>query len=280
MVHSFEIHIKQCKELWEKREALKQPSERKALPRDPVEMFQTGRGGGGEERERGSNINNDDAPPLTLDEINKMATTAFNTESLSTCAFCGRTFLPEKLIIHNRSCTADHPARRVGCVPASGVNRKDDGVSIPRSSSSTPQPHNVQRKERTERPMRPSSASNNASTISSNNSRSPSRERVEGGGGGGGGGGGEPSYPSPVTVGHLGGTSGRSIRNGSSLKSVPFSPSVPGNNSVLFAVSQQLDHLEQIALQLVNSIVELKHVVDIELSRRPIDALATGEGEE
>ena len=264
--------------MWEKREALKPPNERKSLPRDPVEMFQTGR----EERASGTNINNDGSPPLTLDEINKMATTAFNTESLSTCAFCGRTFLPEKLIIHNRSCTADHPARRVGCVPASGINRKDDGVSIPRSSSSTQQPLNNQRKEKSERSVRPSSASasasNNVSNVSSNNSRSPSRERMEGGG--------ETSYSSPVSsysspvaVGHLGGTSGRSVRNGSSLKSVSFSQSVPGNDSVLLAVSQQLDHLEQIALQLVNSIVELKHVVDVELSRRPIEALAVGEGE-
>ena len=36
-LHSFEIHLKQCKDLWIAREALKDKSERKPVPRDPSE---------------------------------------------------------------------------------------------------------------------------------------------------------------------------------------------------------------------------------------------------
>ena len=50
---------------------------------------------------------------VDLDEINRLASAAFNAETLDTCKFCGRTFLSEKLLIHNRSCTVDNPARRV-----------------------------------------------------------------------------------------------------------------------------------------------------------------------
>lgn len=102
---SYEIHLKQCKELFIAREAQKDPRERKKLPPDPS-LTMTGTGG-----------NPSAATTLTrkeLDELNKTAGDTYNTESLSTCAFCGRTFLPEKLVIHNRSCTIDTPARRVG----------------------------------------------------------------------------------------------------------------------------------------------------------------------
>ena len=50
---------------------------------------------------------------VDLDEINRLASATFNAETLDTCKFCGRTFLAEKLVIHNRSCTSDNPARRV-----------------------------------------------------------------------------------------------------------------------------------------------------------------------
>lgn len=39
------------------------------------------------------------------------------------CQWCGRTFLEDKLKIHNRSCTEEHPAKRVGegAKPRNGV---------------------------------------------------------------------------------------------------------------------------------------------------------------
>ena len=40
MLHSFDIHVEQCRELFDKREALKPPKERKQCPPDP--MIQSG----------------------------------------------------------------------------------------------------------------------------------------------------------------------------------------------------------------------------------------------
>lgn len=48
--------------------------------------------------------------------------------ALARCENCGRTFLPEKLVIHNRSCTSDKPARAVN----DPVNRRQ---SAPASAS-------------------------------------------------------------------------------------------------------------------------------------------------
>jgi hypothetical protein len=50
----------------------------------------------------------------TLDEMNAMAMNTWSSESLVPCENCGRKFLPEKLIIHRRSCTSLNPSRRVG----------------------------------------------------------------------------------------------------------------------------------------------------------------------
>lgn len=120
-LHSYEIHLKQCKELWVAREGQKDPKERKPLPEDPALRMLRAGGGGEEEgsptkgggRSKAATAAAGDSQELSLDEINRLASETFNTESMSSCEFCGRTFLAEKLVIHNRSCTADHPARRV-----------------------------------------------------------------------------------------------------------------------------------------------------------------------
>ena len=52
--------------------------------------------------------------------------------ALARCEYCGRTFLPEKLIIHNRSCTAEKPARAVN----DPVNRRSSFSSSSSHSSS------------------------------------------------------------------------------------------------------------------------------------------------
>lgn len=141
MVHSYEIHLKQCKELWIAREAQKDPRERKPLPEDPAERlgYSTSPAKGGV----GGSSNGDGGSPAPmsaqdLEAINKAANQAYNTESLSVCAFCGRSFLPEKLVIHNRSCTADNPARRAN----DNVRRGNASAAISGgiSSSSSPAP--------------------------------------------------------------------------------------------------------------------------------------------
>ena len=98
-LHSFGIHIKQCKKLWIAREALKDVSERKKVPRDPDVMLKY---------DSSSLIDVSDAD---LAEINRLANEIYNTVSLSTCLHCGRSFLSEKLIVHNRSCTFENPGR-------------------------------------------------------------------------------------------------------------------------------------------------------------------------
>ena len=98
LISGYEFHIGQCAELFQKREALKPKSERRKLPENPFKSV----------------------PPITgdmtkemIDEMNTLSMNAF-TETLETCQWCGRKFLPDKLAIHNRSCTQANPARRVG----------------------------------------------------------------------------------------------------------------------------------------------------------------------
>ena len=98
MLHSFAIHETQCRELYEKREELKPPKERRRCPDNPF----NGMSMKGITSQRG-----------LMDAMNTAAAEAFTTGVMSSCRYCGRTFLPEKLLIHNRSCTADNPARRV-----------------------------------------------------------------------------------------------------------------------------------------------------------------------
>ena len=126
---SYEIHLKQCKELWIAREAKKDPKERKKLPEDPLLSFtnnnsassksNTSSSSKGQNFDNKKNNNSDkdevnnsnSTKNLSLEEINKISSAAFNTESLSICEYCNRSFLPEKLLIHNKSCTSDNPAR-------------------------------------------------------------------------------------------------------------------------------------------------------------------------
>jgi len=70
---------------------------------------------------------------IDIEELNRLATATFNTETLETCSFCGRTFLAEKLKIHNRSCTSDNPARKVSDNVKRGNVSKMDVVVEPRA---------------------------------------------------------------------------------------------------------------------------------------------------
>ena len=93
LIAGYDYHVEKCRELFEKREALKPPKERRKI-KDPFNNFSGGMKG------------------LSIDEHNKLSQQAF-TENLIRCLNCGRNFLPEKLEIHNRSCTPSNPSRRV-----------------------------------------------------------------------------------------------------------------------------------------------------------------------
>jgi hypothetical protein len=119
MIHSFQIHVEQCRELFEKREALKPPKERFKCPTDPMIMM-----GGMKDH-------------MDIDAVNAASQQAWSN-SLAQCEFCGRSFLPEKLPVHNRSCTASNPSRRVTEVVKRGktldvneaTNYTSDGIAV------------------------------------------------------------------------------------------------------------------------------------------------------
>jgi hypothetical protein len=62
--------------------------------------------------------------------LNSAAQQVWNTESLLACSFCNRRFLPEKLKIHNKSCTASNPARRVDEPVKRGNNVDYDALAM------------------------------------------------------------------------------------------------------------------------------------------------------
>jgi len=112
LLPGFAQHVVQCRELFEKREILKPPKERRPCPPDPM-LFSSNK--------RGYTENE-----LALE--NAAAMKSFET-TLSQCRNCGRTFLPEKLATHNRSCTSSNPARSVN---AGGDSRRnlEDGNNL------------------------------------------------------------------------------------------------------------------------------------------------------
>ena len=120
---SYDIHLKQCKELWIAREEKNPPKDRRPLPEDPFLNF------------NGSSKGNNEA---NLEEINKIAQEQFKTAALVSCQFCNRSFLPEKLLIHNRSCTVDTPAKKVEKLTTPHATPERPKTSQQGSNSRTP----------------------------------------------------------------------------------------------------------------------------------------------
>eukprot|EP00603_Paraphysomonas_imperforata_P003776 CAMPEP_0114422298 /NCGR_PEP_ID=MMETSP0103-20121206/5535_1 /TAXON_ID=37642 ORGANISM="Paraphysomonas imperforata, Strain PA2" /NCGR_SAMPLE_ID=MMETSP0103 /ASSEMBLY_ACC=CAM_ASM_000201 /LENGTH=231 /DNA_ID=CAMNT_0001590873 /DNA_START=175 /DNA_END=870 /DNA_ORIENTATION=+ len=75
-----------------------------------------GGGGGGDERGFGSpggrGGGGEHLSAAQLEAMNAAAQNSYNDVALFKCEWCGRSFLEEKLKIHNRSCTQEKPARR------------------------------------------------------------------------------------------------------------------------------------------------------------------------
>jgi hypothetical protein len=65
-----------------------------------------------------------------LDVLNAASQQVWSTETLLRCVNCNRSFLPEKLKIHNKSCTAANPARRVDEPVKRGNNNEYDTTSL------------------------------------------------------------------------------------------------------------------------------------------------------
>jgi hypothetical protein len=80
-IHSIDIHVPQCEKLWIQRQELLPKKDRKPVPKlqgNPEKM--------------------------TLAERNEMALKLHQDEALETCQYCGRTFLPDRLKVHVKSC--------------------------------------------------------------------------------------------------------------------------------------------------------------------------------
>ena len=107
MLHSFAIHETQCRAMFEKWENQKPAKDRRKCPDDPM---------------RGYNPN---MSMKELDKLNADSQQVWSEQALVRCQNCNRTFLPEKLPIHQRSCTASNPARRVEA--PSKETREDNG---------------------------------------------------------------------------------------------------------------------------------------------------------
>lgn len=97
-LHSFDIHVKQCEDSWISEERMKEMCDTKPVPNYPTDGLAI------------HDINL--LYCKSTEELTEIDET-FNTVSLSVCLYCGRSFLREKLIIHNKSCTADNPGRPV-----------------------------------------------------------------------------------------------------------------------------------------------------------------------
>jgi hypothetical protein len=255
---SFEIHIKQCRELWIAREALKVKSERKPVPKDPCAGGGGGGGGGGCDGLQDT-LNNKGSSGMNLEEINRMASETFNTVSLSQCEHCGRSFLHEKLVIHNRSCTAEKPGRRApvkaDVAAASKVPEPTESPSPKKEKASAPQRSTTPQKSSGTGQAPQSSQKSSASPVS----EKPKEEFAA-----------DASSPADSSslplAGHLGGTGGRPIRaanhcNSSEMNTENGSGTRHDDSAEIFELSRKVEEMEGIVEQLVASIAEVKQTL-------------------
>ena len=92
---SLKIHQRACKKLFLKREARKPKRERKSLPQEPTNISDY-----------------ESATPRQVEAARVAASRSFNENVLEQCPNCSRTFLPDRLVVHLRSCTKISPAKR------------------------------------------------------------------------------------------------------------------------------------------------------------------------
>ncbi len=90
---SLEIHLKSCKKKWEMEESKKPKGERRPVPEAPKNFDDIVAG-----KTSGD----------TADNYNKAAYENYNDKALMACPNCGRTFLPDRLDVHLKSCNKAH----------------------------------------------------------------------------------------------------------------------------------------------------------------------------
>jgi len=90
---SIEIHLKSCKKKWDVEQSAKPPKERRPCPEPPKNFDDIITG----------NVNANQ-----LEDYNNDAFKQYNDKALEPCPNCGRTFLPDRLIVHLKSCKGEN----------------------------------------------------------------------------------------------------------------------------------------------------------------------------
>lgn len=90
---SLEIHLKTCKKKWEDEESKKPKGQRRPCPEAPKNFDELLTGN----KTQGA-----------LDDYNDAAYKEYNDKALMACPNCARTFLPDRLDVHLRSCNKAH----------------------------------------------------------------------------------------------------------------------------------------------------------------------------
>ena len=246
---SFEIHIKQCRELWIAREALKIKSERKPVPSDPCAG---GLGGSSQCTSDALNSKGQSGKSgMNLEEMNRMASETFNTVSLSQCEHCGRSFLHEKLVIHNRSCTADKPGRRAPTKADPPVSKEPESTPTKKEKAAPKTPTS---KSSAQKPQSPRADEK----LPSEDSKSSSTD-------------------SPL-VGHMGGSGGRPIctanhgnssGKGDTLSSQATEDEQQGADMTIMRLSEKVDEMEAMMQLLAASLVDVKQAIEVIRRNQP-----------
>ncbi|ETV95737.1 hypothetical protein H310_10810 [Aphanomyces invadans] len=213
---SYEIHLKQCKQLWIAQEELKPLKERRPVPEPPHALVSS---------ECGDVPSAYDLTPEQLEAQNRAAQQAFENKVMEKCAFCGRTFNPERLAIHNRSCTAEHPAKAIGQA------RLNDASGSGNASSTPPTKPKEPPKTRTPPENKSQSGTLGEKQTSLAGSLGANRKQRAG-------------LSSPLT-------------SACPDEEDDLSPSPPSNRTIQ-DIKAKLDHWEKIALAMVQDIRDLK----------------------
>ena len=107
---SIAIHQKQCEKLWYQQESKKPAHERRSLPPKPKLVAKA-------DVLRANLARGGDGVTLTAsdehDAKQAIAADHFSAHALVQCEHCARTFLPESLKRHQKTCTALKPAKTV-----------------------------------------------------------------------------------------------------------------------------------------------------------------------
>uniref|UniRef100_A0A7S2WUA6 Uncharacterized protein n=1 Tax=Rhizochromulina marina TaxID=1034831 RepID=A0A7S2WUA6_9STRA len=133
-VHGYEFHEKACRRKYEQQQAALLPGERRPLPPKPTgfatpaptskqrasRLAAGGQATGRTAATAGASTGDlgdegaSESMALSLEEQNLAARKAFEDSVMIKCEFCSRSFMPDRIAIHNKSCTAERPSRRVG----------------------------------------------------------------------------------------------------------------------------------------------------------------------